>query len=159
MTSSTLTPAQVAAINSRAQYLAEIYKLSDDRVRELVASDRGPARFCPECQGYAPNVDVIGAWEHEVIRLGTGEAFVAIGCEGYFVVDPSLLGLDKGQWSDFREPEPGLIGYGAVCSRDGQHFVPSDPDDLIHVVDDEGNECGAPCMPGTFGAYYSTPGN
>jgi hypothetical protein len=33
---------------------------------------------------------------------------------------------------------------GATCSGCGEHFVPNDEDDTIHIVKDNGDECGKP---------------
>ncbi len=36
----------------------------------------------------------------------------------------------------------GVVAYEADCRKCGETFNPDGPDDLIHVADEYGNECG-----------------
>lgn len=47
---------------------------------------------CPEC-----GRDVTELWDEDHAMVGP---WVAIGCEGYWTVDPASVGLDRGNWSD-----------------------------------------------------------
>jgi hypothetical protein len=48
-------------------------------------------RICPECDEEPAR----SRWPHTVDVNG----FVLVGCEGYWVVDPNVLGLDRPNWS------------------------------------------------------------
>ena len=73
------------------------------RVRRasLVATAPWATRCCPECghdvagEGFLPADD--GAAAHVVIR-----GRLALGCEGYFIIDPQAVGLPRDQWEDWR---------------------------------------------------------
>jgi hypothetical protein len=73
------------------------------RARQADPSVLAPWRTptCPEC-GATPGGDGLvvadsGDHAHVVLR-----GAVILGCEGYFVVDPAAVGLDRGQWEDWR---------------------------------------------------------
>lgn len=50
---------------------------------------------CPECSQVPTGLD------QQVHRMHDGT--VIIGCEGYWVIDPGLVGLATGNWMDFRD--------------------------------------------------------
>lgn len=50
---------------------------------------------CPECDQVPTGDDV------RLHRMHDGT--VIIGCEGYFVIDPELVGMGTGSWMDFRD--------------------------------------------------------
>jgi hypothetical protein len=57
---------------------------------------------CPEC---GDAVDQFGESErggphHLVIETTSDTYAVVVGCEGYFVVNPNLVGIDSPMWSD-----------------------------------------------------------
>jgi hypothetical protein len=56
---------------------------------------------CPECDEPVEGEGLVlcdgGAAAHVVLG-----GSVVLGCEGYWVVDPAPLGLDPGQWEDWR---------------------------------------------------------
>jgi hypothetical protein len=62
-------------------------------------------RVCPECEGvitgdgFVPDEATGGEFAHVVV-----DGSVVLGCEGYFVVSPAVLGLDPGQWEDWQSP-------------------------------------------------------
>ncbi len=49
---------------------------------------------CTECEG-TPN---LFDEQHLSVLLGDGRTVVVVGCEGYFLVDPASVGLDRGNW-------------------------------------------------------------
>lgn len=53
----------------------------------------GAGDLCPECLAHVNAFDQ----EHGVIASDAGP-IVVIGCEGYHVIDPALVGLDRGNW-------------------------------------------------------------
>ena len=69
-------------------------------VVEMIVTERLPhearTNECPECaevQGHLENDD------HLVWSSSKGdEVVVIIGCEGYWVVDPSLVGINSPNW-------------------------------------------------------------
>jgi len=71
---------------------------------------------CPECgravaeEGLSFDDD--GAAAHVTIR-----GAVVLGCEGYFVVDPAEVNLDRGLWQDWRETPAALPAPGARSAR------------------------------------------
>ena len=73
------------------------------RTRQADPSVLAPWRTpsCPECGG-TPGPDGLAAadgGDHTHVML---RGAVILGCEGYFVVDPAAVGLDRGQWKDWR---------------------------------------------------------
>lgn len=53
---------------------------------------------CPECGDEMS----IGAPEDHVTVVDSEETvFVAVGCEGYWVIDPEQVGLPRNGWSDW----------------------------------------------------------
>lgn len=50
---------------------------------------------CPECGQVPTGTD---AYYHKM-----HDGNVIIGCEGYYVIDPGLVGLATGNWMDFRD--------------------------------------------------------
>ena len=44
---------------------------------------------CPECGLSTDLLDL----DHVVVQVGAGTAAVVIGCEGYWVIDPKLVGI------------------------------------------------------------------
>jgi hypothetical protein len=71
---------------------------------------------CPNCGKIPAGADAIGGGG-QAVPAGDGETHVVIagavvlGCSGYRVVDPAAVGLDRGQWEDWRKitclPGPG----------------------------------------------------
>jgi len=63
---------------------------------------------CPKCGQAPPGADAIGAGG-QVVATGDGQAHVVIGgavvlgCEGFRVVDPAAVGLDRNMWADWRK--------------------------------------------------------
>jgi hypothetical protein len=58
----------------------------------------GAGDRCPECLNHINAFDQ----EHAVILSDAG-VIVVIGCEGYHVIDPALVGLDRGNWMSVEE--------------------------------------------------------
>lgn len=54
---------------------------------------------CPECGIENPEDDL-----HATAEAGTGSGYraVVIGCEGYWVIDPKLVGIDAPNWEPAR---------------------------------------------------------
>jgi hypothetical protein len=55
---------------------------------------------CPEC---GDHVDDITDTEHVVVTLTGDVTAIVVGCEGYFVIDPNLVGIDSDTWQDWRK--------------------------------------------------------
>jgi hypothetical protein len=53
---------------------------------------------CPECD---ERVDMFGGYNHISVALTEGTHAVVIGCEGYWIVNPALVGIDSPNWSDW----------------------------------------------------------
>lgn len=52
--------------------------------------------YCPECSEHVnPDTD-------DGRHTFTTKGMLVIGCQGYFVHDPALLGIDRGQWENWR---------------------------------------------------------
>lgn len=62
---------------------------------------------CPECDEivYADEPGdhvLLGDWEIDEAHRGIGNV-VIVGCEGYLIVDPNLLGWQHPGWQDWRD--------------------------------------------------------
>lgn len=81
----------------RAEYLLRVAKAAQGGSLPLDRTSDG----CQEC-GYQ-----INEWtpdqraEHIYAKLGD-EEFMVIGCEGYWFVDPTLVGLPRENWQDWQ---------------------------------------------------------
>ncbi|MET0416573.1 MAG: hypothetical protein ABW022_11200 [Actinoplanes sp.] len=54
---------------------------------------------CPECGVDFDNLDDVYADDQHIIMLTTIDTpAVVVGCEGYFVVDPNLVGIVSPNW-------------------------------------------------------------
>jgi hypothetical protein len=60
----------------------------------LTAYDDAPP-LCPECAQFPD--------ESDYPHISDKEGNVLIGCEGYWTVDPGKIGLDRGNWDDYRQ--------------------------------------------------------
>lgn len=73
----------------------------------------------------------------------------------------ALRAVELATWLDHRpvpwavadEPAFVAISWEARCSRCGEVFVPNDEDDLVHVVRDDGVECGGDADPESVGQW------
>ena len=59
--------------------------------------------ICPECGGQQGRLDNDNHLVVAVADPHPGEVAVVIGCEGFWVVDPKLVGIDSPNWQDWRE--------------------------------------------------------
>lgn len=56
---------------------------------------------CPECgSDFADTDEAHEDTEHIIIALTSDTFAVIVACEGYFVVNPNLVGIDSPNWSD-----------------------------------------------------------
>ena len=56
---------------------------------------------CPECGVDFADADDAHNDDLHIIMASTIDTFaVVVGCEGYFVVNPNLVGIDAPNWSD-----------------------------------------------------------
>ena len=83
-----------------ATYLDRVTKAIDSGKGEIPLTDR-----CPECE------EKIDTWNkavaddgHVVYQVTSDNYAVLIGCEGYWVTDPTLVGLPKNGWMAADEP-------------------------------------------------------
>lgn len=68
-------------------YLDEV----NDRLESLLTRFADRRHRCPECDS-----DIDPACPDDHVFVGD---LVVIGCEGYHIIDPQLLGLPRGNWS------------------------------------------------------------
>jgi hypothetical protein len=63
--------------------------------------------YCPECD--RPAFLIAGNPEEAAVHT-LGHGLVIVGCEGYWTVDPALVGLERGGWTntDGETPKPTL---------------------------------------------------
>lgn len=55
---------------------------------------------CPECGSDFADVDVAHEdTEHIIVTLTSDTFAVVVACEGYYVVNPNLVGIDSPMWS------------------------------------------------------------
>jgi hypothetical protein len=55
---------------------------------------------CPECEQQQTFLDND---LHLVVSSAAGKVAVVVGCEGYWVVDPKLVGIDAPNWQSVSE--------------------------------------------------------
>lgn len=57
---------------------------------------------CPECGSHFNNTDEVYRDVEHIIASTTSDTFaILVACEGYFVMDPSLVGIDSPGWADY----------------------------------------------------------
>ena len=84
------------------KYVVAVARTADARNRavwELMTST------CPECQRTMTGLDND---DHLVLRVPGAEhddaqVFVVIGCEGYWVINPNVVGIKCDTWLDWRD--------------------------------------------------------
>ena len=55
---------------------------------------------CPECGSHFADIDeAYEDTEHIIIATTSDTTAVVVACEGYFVVNPNLVGIDSPNWS------------------------------------------------------------
>jgi len=76
---------------------------------------------CPECGETIDTYLSAASDDPHLVYQNTSDTFVIlIGCEGYWVVNPELIGLPRGEWQDWTDNPLGdeATGVGsddAVC--------------------------------------------
>jgi hypothetical protein len=56
---------------------------------------------CPECESnFADSDEAHEDTEHIIVATTSDTFAVVVACEGYFVVNPNLVGIDSPNWSD-----------------------------------------------------------
>jgi hypothetical protein len=100
------TKGGIAMTSSLAQYEANLQNAHDDSiarirayheaflnsdVRRIEAISPWATPYCPECGELNPTDD----------NHLTFEGIVLIGCEGYFVINPNVLGITNTRWCDW----------------------------------------------------------
>lgn len=77
---------------------------------------------CPECDQVTNYWGTTDTGDHLVLALSDGTHMLLIGCEGYWVVDPGSVGLDRGNWTDQSGNSPDgttqLCGHEGPCGPD-----------------------------------------
>lgn len=66
----------------------------------------GLRRVCVECDETVSRMTRSERERHAVIPL-VEEDWVLVGCEGYWHVDPAVVGMERGDWNDWRETHCG----------------------------------------------------
>jgi hypothetical protein len=89
-----------------AQYLADVVKLVTTPQPPDVMEKLRPylTNRCTECGEIIDIFDGYGG--HAVVadgQDGTG-AYVVIGCEGYHLINPALIGRPSDTWQDWTDP-------------------------------------------------------
>jgi len=103
----------------------------------------GLRQTCTECNVHVDRMTEAERAAHEIIDMEVEwfSPWVLVGCEGYWMVDPAAVGMERGNWQDWRE-----IHCGDCAATLAQHCV-------------ECNECpmtDGPCWCG--GASYKSEG-
>lgn len=63
---------------------------------------------CPECGcNFSDGDDVHQDSDHIIIATTSDTYAVVVACEGYFVVNPNLVGIDSPMWSDWQDNTSG----------------------------------------------------
>ncbi len=108
----------------------------------------GLSRVCPEC---GANTETMTSEQDEAHRMVDG--WVVVGCEGYYLCDPALVGLDRGQWTDWRRDHCGdcQMPRGLHCNECNEcprtegscycgawHY--SDPSEIVELSPTEEDE-------------------
>ena len=85
------------------QYVRQVRRYyaaaENERLAELHAS---MSQRCTECGVHALVMSAEQRDAHVLIEDAFGELWVIVGCEGYWLVDPALVGMDRGAWQDWR---------------------------------------------------------
>jgi hypothetical protein len=91
------------------QYMASADQLSEiqayaEAVDSAIQTGRysGPlTTTCPECESNFADLDeAYEDTEHIIIATTSDTTAVIVGCEGYFMVNPNLVGLSLPNWHD-----------------------------------------------------------
>lgn len=65
------------------------------------------ATHCTECDEQADEIvlddEERGYGCHLIAQAPTGDYVVLVGCEGYWIVNPNLLGMIRPEWDDWRQ--------------------------------------------------------
>lgn len=91
---------------------------------------------CPECEKmFAAYLEAADADGHLIMQTTADTYAVLVGCEGYWTVNPALLGMPGNNWMDWRESEPVCVlnappetndkGYPACpgSTPDNRHYL------------------------------------
>lgn len=90
----------MTTINSEALQYIERIEQAIEQGRTGVCQSL--TRVCPECELEVDAMIDEHEWEHGMIG-----PWVIVGCEGYYVIDPNLVGIDSPNWSDWRNNSDG----------------------------------------------------
>jgi hypothetical protein len=59
---------------------------------------------CPECDSDFADLDEAHEdTDHIIITTTSDTTAVVVACEGYFVIDPNLVGIDSPNWSNWMD--------------------------------------------------------
>jgi hypothetical protein len=92
------TPAEAA------QARTEVYVTAVREAIETPATDLsayGLRQVCTECGEHVEAMTESERAAHVIVE--PFERWIVVGCEGYWLVDPAAVGLDRGHWQDWRE--------------------------------------------------------
>lgn len=90
---------------------------------------------CPECDSDFADLDEAYEDAEHIIVLTTADTTaVIVGCEGYYVVDPNLVGIDCPNWEPWMTNETGgTLPQGATNDK-GYPVCPGAPVDSPHYL-------------------------
>ncbi len=69
---------------------------------------------CTECERYLGDNAHLWDDEHVMFLMPDGRIVVLVGCEGYMLVDPSAVGLEREGWEPAEHWTPALPASPAV---------------------------------------------
>lgn len=88
-----------------ADYLTKAVRAIDLGKTPIPLTDR-----CPECEEKITTWAEATANDGHVVYQTTSDTYaVLIGCEGYWVVNPALIGLPSNGWMDWQTPDTDLV--------------------------------------------------
>jgi hypothetical protein len=83
-----------------ADYLTKAIRAIDLGKTEIPLTNR-----CPECEETVDTyLEAASAIDGHIVYQTTSDTFaILIGCEGYWTINPELIGLPRGMWMDWQD--------------------------------------------------------
>ena len=68
---------------------------------------------CPECEEKVDTWEKATWHDDHIVYATTSDTYaILVGCEGYWVINPTLVGLPLGEWHDADGNYPGMACTG-----------------------------------------------